>query len=122
MRVRVNDIELQVELAGASRPLLLLHGFSGGAATWDAHIPRLAPHARTIAVDLIGHGRSDAPEDAGRYRIERCVADLLAVLDALGVERADVLGYSMGGRVALHLAAAAPARLDRLVLESSSPG
>jgi 2-succinyl-6-hydroxy-2,4-cyclohexadiene-1-carboxylate synthase len=71
---------------------------------------------------LIGHGRSDAPPDAERYRMKRCVSDLLAMLDALEVERADVLGYSMGGRVALHLATAAPARVGALVLESSSPG
>jgi 2-succinyl-6-hydroxy-2,4-cyclohexadiene-1-carboxylate synthase len=54
--------------------------------------------------------------------MERCVADLLALLDALEIARADVLGYSMGGRVALHLAAAAPERVGALVLESSSPG
>jgi 2-succinyl-6-hydroxy-2,4-cyclohexadiene-1-carboxylate synthase len=119
---RVNDISLHIELSGAGRPLLLLHGFTGSAATWAPHITRLAPHMRTIAVDLIGHGRSDAPPDPERYLMRRCVEDLLALLDLLEVERADVLGYSMGGRVALHLAAAAPGRVGALALESSSPG
>jgi 2-succinyl-6-hydroxy-2,4-cyclohexadiene-1-carboxylate synthase len=122
MHIRVNDITLNVERSGAGRPLLLLHGFTGSATTWSAHLAQLALGFHTIAPDLIGHGRSDAPPDPSRYQMERCVADLLALLDALGVERADVLGYSMGGRVALHLAAAAPARVRALVLESSSPG
>ncbi|MBX6341499.1 MAG: 2-succinyl-6-hydroxy-2,4-cyclohexadiene-1-carboxylate synthase, partial [Thermomicrobiaceae bacterium] len=76
----------------------------------------------TVAVDLLGHGASDAPRDPARYRMERCVADLLALLDALDLPRAAVLGYSMGGRVALHLALAAPERVGALVLESASPG
>jgi 2-succinyl-6-hydroxy-2,4-cyclohexadiene-1-carboxylate synthase len=122
MQMQVNDITLNVEQTGAGRPLLLLHGFTGSAPTWTPLIAALPPHFRTIAPDLIGHGRSDSPPDAERYRMERCVADLLAILDALEVERADVLGYSMGGRVALHLAAAAPDRVGALVLESSSPG
>jgi 2-succinyl-6-hydroxy-2,4-cyclohexadiene-1-carboxylate synthase len=109
-------------LSGAGRPLLLLHGFTGSAATWAEVVARLAPHCHTIAVDLIGHGMADAPADAARYRMERCVADLLALLDALGIAQTDVLGYSMGGRVALQLATAAPARVGALVLESSSPG
>lgn len=121
MRVLANDISLNVELAGDGPALLLLHGFTGAAATWAPFVGRLNGR-RTIAVDLIGHGGSDAPADSERYRMERCVADLCAVLDALGVTRADVLGYSMGGRVALHLAAAAPERVRALVLESSSPG
>jgi 2-succinyl-6-hydroxy-2,4-cyclohexadiene-1-carboxylate synthase len=122
MQIQVNDITLNVEQSGAGRPLLLLHGFTGSAATWAPLIRSLPPHFRTIASDLIGHGRSSSPPDAERYRMPRCVADLLAVLDALDVDRADVLGYSMGGRVALQLAAAAPKRVGALVLESSSPG
>jgi 2-succinyl-6-hydroxy-2,4-cyclohexadiene-1-carboxylate synthase len=122
MLLRINDITLNVEQSGAGRPLLLLHGFTGSAASWSPLVGSLPPRFRTLAPDLIGHGRSDSPPDAGRYRMERCVADLLAVLDALQIERAAVLGYSMGGRVALQLAAAAPDRVDALVLESSSPG
>lgn len=122
MRLHVNGITLNIEVAGAGRPLLLLHGFMGSTATWTPHVSLLAPHRRTIAVDLIGHDRSEAPADPDRYRMERGVGDLLAVLDVLDVEHADVLGYSMGGRVALHLAVAAPERVRSLVLESASPG
>lgn len=120
--MNINGITFNVEQSGAGQPLLLLHGFTGSAATWTPLISALPPHFRTIAPDLIGHGRSASPPDAERYRMERCVADLLALLDALEIERVDVLGYSMGGRLALHLAAAAPDRVGALVLESSSPG
>jgi 2-succinyl-6-hydroxy-2,4-cyclohexadiene-1-carboxylate synthase len=122
MLVRLDDITLNVEQAGAGSPLLLLHGFTGSAATWQDHRARFAPRCRTIAPDLIGHGRSDSPPDPGRFAMERCIADLLALLDALKVEHTAVLGYSMGGRVALHLAAAAPNRVRALILESGSPG
>src|SRR5919199_6433661 len=95
-RLTVNGIGLNVEVAGAGPPLLLLHGFTGSAATWARHLPALSGRATTIAVDLIGHGASDAPADPARYTMSHCVADLLAVLDHLGVESATVLGYSMG--------------------------
>ena len=102
--------------------ILLLHGFTGDGDVWRAYAPVLARHATVVAVDLIGHGRSDAPGDPARYGMERCVADLLAMLDQLGLARVAVLGYSMGARVALHLAAAAPDRVSALILESGSPG
>ncbi len=107
---------------GHGVPLLLLHGFTGSISEWAELIPALTPLRTVIAVDLIGHGRSPAPTDPARYTMERAVADLLALLDALGHERVEVLGYSMGGRVALQLAAAAPARVRGLILESASPG
>ena len=118
----INDLQLHVERAGAGPPLLLLHGFTGSADEWAALVAQLAAQHELIAVDLIGHGRSSAPADLERYSMEHCVADLLALLGALGLGRIDLLGYSMGGRVALQLATAAPARIKRLVLESTSPG
>jgi 2-succinyl-6-hydroxy-2,4-cyclohexadiene-1-carboxylate synthase len=122
MRFNINDIRLKVETTGTGPALLLLHGFTGSAATWASFLPQFTSRRRAIVVDLIGHGGSDAPPEPARYRMERCVADLAALLDELAVERADVLGYSMGGRVALHLAAAYPERVRSLILESSSPG
>ncbi|MCH8950292.1 MAG: alpha/beta fold hydrolase, partial [Chloroflexi bacterium] len=118
-RIPVNGIELNVRRQGSGPALLLLHGFTGSGATWQ---PFDWPGYETVAVDLPGHGESDKPASAERYRMERCVEDLVTLLDELGVERAAVLGYSMGGRVALHLALHAPERLWALVIESASPG
>jgi len=122
MNITINNLRMHVHLAGSGPPLLLLHGFTGSAATWEPLLPHVTPRRRVIAPDLIGHGGSDAPTDPARYRMERCVADLPALLDALEVAQVDLLGYSMGGRVALHLALAAPQRVRRLLLESASPG
>jgi 2-succinyl-6-hydroxy-2,4-cyclohexadiene-1-carboxylate synthase len=120
-RFAVNDVYLNVEVRRAGPALLLLHGFTGSGLTWALHT-RAWRDFTPIVVDLLGHGRSDCPADPDRYRMERCVADLLALLDQLGVQQTAVLGYSMGGRVALHLALHAPERLWALVLESASPG
>lgn len=120
-RVTADGLHVNVELAGEGYPLLLLHGFTGSAVTWRQLASALGEF-RTVALDLIGHGASDSPPDESRYSMARCVGDVVAVLDALHVERAAVLGYSMGGRVALHLALAVPQRVTALVLESVSPG
>lgn len=121
-RMLVRGVSLHVETAGAGAPLLLLHGFTGSGESWTQHVPAFATRFRTVTIDLLGHGRSDAPADPGRYGIEQAANDLLAVLDQLGLTRAAVLGYSMGGRLALFLATVAPDRIRALVLESSSPG
>ena len=113
---------LHVELNGTGRPLVLLHGFTGCAANWQAHAEQFASQFTTVRIDLLGHGGSDSPADPELYQMARCVEDLAAVFDHLGLEQAAVLGYSMGGRVALHLAAAYPERVGALILESASPG
>ena len=124
-RIAVNGVHLNVETSGDGPALLLLHGFTGGVPTWELHLEEWRDF-RTIAVDLLGHGRSDCPGDPQRYGFEQTVADLVGILDHLGVTRVAVLGYSMGGRVALllalHLACHSPGRLRALILESTSPG
>ncbi len=124
--ILVNGVCLNVETAGAGTgpPLLLFHGFTGSAANWRAHVEGFAQHFTIIAVDLPGHGESDSPDDPARYRMEHCLEDLIAVLDQLQpkLQQVNLLGYSMGGRVALHFAAAHPERVSKLILESASPG
>ena len=126
-RIAVNGVHLNVEVSGEGPTLLLLHGFSGSAATWTSHLSASGAWRgfTTVAVELLGHGASDCPADPRRYRMERCLEDLVALLDRLDIGPAAVLGYSMGGRVALRLALSAsggPERLWALVLESASPG
>lgn len=123
LRVGAGGGSLHVEVAGEGPPVLLLHGFTGSTRTLDGVAAglRTAGHA-TIAVDLLGHGRSDAPGDPAAYRMERCVAGLVHVLDAAGARRAAVLGYSLGGRVGLGLAVAHPERVRALVAIGASAG
>ena len=118
---RVNDIALHIERTGTGEPLLLLHGFTGSARTWD-RFRGAWPGMEMIALDLIGHGQSDAPKHAARYRMAQALADLSALLDALAMPSAVVLGYSLGGRVALRWALAQPQRVRALILESATPG
>jgi 2-succinyl-6-hydroxy-2,4-cyclohexadiene-1-carboxylate synthase len=121
-RIAVNSIHLNVEQIGSGPPLVLLHGFTGNAANWAPHLDAFSEHFTVYAIDIIGHGESDAPVDLTHYRMERAVDDLSALLDRLDLTSIALLGYSMGGRVALHLALAVPERVGALALESASPG
>ncbi|HXD54431.1 MAG TPA: alpha/beta fold hydrolase [Solirubrobacteraceae bacterium] len=97
--------------------LVLLHGFGGTRRAWDGVIARLPPERyRALALDLPGHGERSA--DPWPISFEDCVR---AVLEA-APERFALCGYSLGGRVALHVALAAPERVERLVLVASDPG
>jgi len=120
--VEVNGVRLHVVDEGRGEPILLLHGFTGSAASWDTVAKALVSRRRVIRVDLLGHGRSSCPVDPARYSLAQAAADLLAVMDARGVKRFTAAGYSMGGRAALHLALQAPERVQALVLESASYG
>ncbi len=105
-----------------AEPLVLLHGFTGSHRSWDAVVPALASIGRCVAVDLPGHGESDFEADAGAYSMESASTALASSLDALRVGPATLIGYSMGGRLALYFALTRPERVRRLVLESASPG
>jgi 3-oxoadipate enol-lactonase len=95
-------------------PLLALHGLGEGAADWDGVAPAFARHWRVYAPDLRGHGASDRP---GSYSVELMAADVLGFADALGLDRVDLVGHSMGGLVALLLAQERPGLVSRLILE-----
>jgi 2-succinyl-6-hydroxy-2,4-cyclohexadiene-1-carboxylate synthase len=122
MQIQVNGIKLHVEISGDGPPLLLLHGFTGSCRTWDPFLHSWTKSNRVIAVDIIGHGESEAPVDPARYSMENGVEDLAALLDYLEIGEVSVLGYSMGGRLALSFTVLQPARVRALLLESSSPG
>ena len=121
-RIAVGDgVRYAVRDRGTGPPLLLLHGFTGSGATWATWLPGLPRTHRTIAIDLLGHGRSDSPASE-RHTVERQAADLATILRRLDASPADVLGYSFGARIALRLALDAPASVRRLVLECPSAG
>ena len=121
MRLAVNGVTYHVERQGCGPAVLLLHGFTGSADTWEPHLGALEAFT-TLRIDFLGHGASDAPRHPQRYDMEACIDDVLALLDRLGVQRFALAGYSMGGRVAMRVALRAPERVWALVLESTSPG
>lgn len=120
--VNVNGIRWHVVEHGDGPPVLFLHGFTGSASSWAPAIEGMASQFHCVAIDFLGHGQSDAPVDGERYAIENIIDDLLTVMDTLLHPTFRCIGYSMGGRVALALACAAPHRVEALVLESASPG
>jgi len=120
--IDVNGIQLNVEIEGEGAPILLLHGFTGSTKSWQWIVPFLRNRYQVILIDLIGHGLSEAPADPNRYSMEYAVQDLRSVLDYLKLDKINLLGYSMGGRCALHFTVHFPERVHTLILENSSPG
>jgi len=117
---------LHAEWDGAPAPgrptLVLLHGFTGGAASWAGVRPGLRALGATLAVDLPGHGASPVPVAPGQGSLDACLAGLRALLARHGIDRAWWVGYSLGARVALALALAYPDAVAGLVLESGTAG
>ncbi|MED5051260.1 2-succinyl-6-hydroxy-2,4-cyclohexadiene-1-carboxylate synthase [Anoxybacillus rupiensis] len=121
MKKRIRGVSYHVEVYGEGPPLLLLHGFTGSTETWYPLIPYWK-NWQLVMVDIIGHGLTECPDELDRYHIESVAADLHELLQQLEIHRAHVLGYSMGGRLALTFAIRYPHRVETLLLESSSPG
>lgn len=118
-RIETNGVTLSVHRAGAGRPLVLLHGYPQNHMCWAKVAPRLAETFDVIVPDLRGYGESEAPADDARhetYSKRTMAADIAGLLDALGIDRAHVLGHDRGGRVAYRMALDHPARIDRLGL------
>jgi pimeloyl-ACP methyl ester carboxylesterase len=116
MALRVNGISLHVVDKGAGPPVLLLHGFPDSSALWRHQIPALvAAGHRVIAPDLRGFGASERPEGVDAYAMRTLLADVLGVLDALGIERTDVVGHDWGAAIGWALASLAPQRVQRYV-------
>ena len=147
LRMQVAGMTWTVRVAGRGRPVLFLHGFSGSGLSW-AGIAGPGSRVRAIVPDLPGHGATGWEADAGatagaagpagtagaagtgqdgpdrrpRASVERTADDLAGIVRRLGAERVDVVGYSLGARIALRLAVAHPEALGRLVLEAPSAG
>ena len=115
-RVPADGLELEVLDEGEGPVVLLVHGFPDSSHLWRHQVPALtAAGLRVIAPDMRGFGASDRPAAVEAYRLSHAVADLVAVLDAAGVERARVVGHDWGAAVAWLLAAIRPERVERLV-------
>lgn len=112
----VNGIDLYYRVDGSGKPMILLHGGLGASDMFQPILPALAAGRQVIAVDLQGHGRTadiDRP-----LRTEHMADDIAALIRHLGLERADIVGYSLGGGVALQVAMRHPELVNRLVMIS----
>ncbi len=120
--LRINVASWAGPQQGSGRPLVLLHGIWDTWRTFEGVAGRLSAERSVYALDLRGHGASDKPEEG--YRHADYATDVLGVIEQLGFERVDLLGFSLGSLVAGQLIAAAPGRVARLVLEDPpvSPG
>ena len=110
----LNDAELFYECIGDGSPLLMIHGLGSSADDWAFQREEFSGQYRLILPDLRGSGRSSKPP--GPYSIAQFAADLWALIDMLGHDRIDVLGFSLGGAVALEMALTRPERVHRLIL------
>ncbi|MCF8477767.1 MAG: 3-oxoadipate enol-lactonase [Pseudolabrys sp.] len=112
--------QINVDVSGSdSAPVLMLSNSLGtNIAMWDQQVGDWSKHFRVIRYDRRGHGKSDAPQ--GPYSMERLGRDVIAVLDALGVEKTSWCGLSMGGMVGQWLGANAPDRIEKLILSNTN--
>lgn len=122
LTIRGMDVHIQRAGRKGLPAVVLLHGFTGSVSTWHETAALLQDRYSVIAVDLTGHGLTAAPAEVKRYTMEEQTADLHELLEKLAVDQPVMIGYSMGGRIALSYAVRYPFSLSALILESSSPG
>src|SRR5258708_3171115 len=112
-----DGVSLHVEDHGSGKPVLLLHGWPDSSYLWRNQIPFLVANGfRAIAPDQRGFGRSDRPEGVAAYSLQNAVADLVGILDVLGIDAADIVAHDWGASVAWLTATAHPNRVRRLVV------
>ena len=118
-----HGVRIHYRTEGSGPSLVLHHGFTSSMEGWYeyGYVDVLKRDYQLILVDSRGHGASDKPHDPAAYRLENRVGDVVAVLDALAVEKTHFWGYSMGGWIGFGMAEFAPERVDRLVIGGQHP-
>jgi len=119
-KMRVNEIEMNYELHGEGKPLVLIMGLTGSLEGWRALVPAFAREHRVLIFDNRGAGLTDKP--AGPYSMPMMADDTASLMDALGIDDAHVYGISMGGMIAQELALRHPQKVKALVLGCTTPG
>jgi len=115
----VNNINLYYEVHGEGEPLLLIAGLASDSQSWQFVINSLSQHFKTIIFDNRGVGRSDTPPPP--YLLKDMADDAIGLLDHLKIDNAHILGHSLGGYIAQHIAIYHPGRVFKLILESTAP-
>jgi pimeloyl-ACP methyl ester carboxylesterase len=117
-----DGVRIHYEIRGSGPALLLTHGFTGSSALYEKNVAALARANTVITWDIRGHGRSDCPADPAAYTVPLSVADMAALLDLAGAERAVIAGHSLGGFLSLEFHLAHRSRVAGLILIDTGPG
>jgi pimeloyl-ACP methyl ester carboxylesterase len=121
-RLDRDGVAIHYEVTGEGPALLLTHGYSATADMWRGQVEAFSKHYRLIRWDMRGHGRSDYPDEEDAYSEAATVADMAAILDAVGAEAAIVGGLSLGGYMSLAFHLAHPGRVRALLIIDTGPG
>lgn len=117
MKIYANEINMNYELNGEGTCLVLIHGFSDNLTMWYNQVPEFSKFYKVLTYDVRGHGKTETPE--GEFSMGVFADDLHALLKALNIEKACVLGYSMGGRIGLEFALKCSEMAVGLILANS---
>jgi pimeloyl-ACP methyl ester carboxylesterase len=117
-----DGVRIHYEIQGKGPAILLTHGYSSTGQMWEGQIEELSRDHALILWDMRGHGRSDYPEDGNAYSEDATVADMAAILDAAGADRAVIGGLSLGGYMSLAFHRAHPERVRALLIIDTGPG
>jgi pimeloyl-ACP methyl ester carboxylesterase len=120
--VTSDGVTLHADSTGAGAPLLFIHEFAGDHLSWEPQVRYFGRGYRCVTYAARGYPPSDVPADPAAYSQQRAVDDAVAVLDGLSIDRAHVVGLSMGGFIALHLALRHPARVSSAVVAGAGYG
>src|SRR3954468_12626719 len=117
-----DGVNIYYEVHGSGPPLLLTHGYSSTSGMWQGQIAALSRHHTLVLWDMRGHGQSDYPENQTAYSEALTVADIAALLDAVGAKTAVVGGLSLGGYMSLAFYRSHPERARALLIIDTGPG
>jgi pimeloyl-ACP methyl ester carboxylesterase len=117
-----DGVELYYEVHGEGSPLLLTHGYSSSSHMWEGQVAPFSKHYKLITWDMRGHGHSDYPEALSEYSEAATVADMAAILDAVGAKQAIIGGLSLGGYMSLAFHLVHPERTQALLIIDTGPG
>jgi pimeloyl-ACP methyl ester carboxylesterase len=121
-KINRDGVDIYYEVHGSGPPLLLTHGYSSTSAMWNGQIEALSRHHKLVLWDMRGHGQSDYPTDPSHYSEALTVADMAALLDEVGADKAIVGGLSLGGYMSLAFYRSHPERVSALLIIDTGPG
>lgn len=121
-QINRDGVAIHYEVAGEGPTVLLSHGYGATAGMWTQQLASLSDHYRIVTWDMRGHGSSDSPDDPALYSEAHTLGDMVALLDAVGADRAVIGGLSLGGYMSLAFHQAHPERTRALMLFDTGPG